>query len=46
MHSSTTANVIAKIPSGTVVDVISWGGTYTKVSYNGQTGYIITSYLK
>lgn len=46
MSSSTTANVIAKIPSGTVVDVISWGGTYTKVSYNGQTGYIITSYLK
>lgn len=46
MRSSTTANVIAKIPSGTVVDVISWGGTYTKVSYNGQTGYIITSYLK
>ena len=39
-------NVIAKVPSGTVVSVISWGDTYTKVSYNGKTGYIITSYLK
>ena len=39
-------NLNVGCPSGTVVSVISWGDTYTKVSYNGKTGYIITSYLK
>ncbi len=44
--SMNNSNVIARIPSGTLVTVLSWGKTYTKVQYNGMTGYIITSYLK
>ena len=40
------SNVIAHIPSGTTVTVLEWGTTYTKVSYNGMIGYIITSYLR
>ena len=44
--STSNKNVIAKIPSGTVISVLEWGDPYTKVSYQGQTGYIISSYLK
>ena len=44
--SSNNSNVIAHVPHGTTVDVLQWGETYTKVSYNGMTGYIITSYLR
>ena len=40
------SNVIARIPHGTTVTVLQWGTTYTKVQYNGMTGYIITSYLR
>ena len=43
--SKNNSNVIAKIESGTVVDVLDWGGTYTLVRYRGMTGYIVTSYL-
>lgn len=46
MSSTSTGNVIAKVPSGTIVQVLEWGATYTKVVYGSQTGYIITSYLK
>lgn len=44
--SKNNSNVIARIPYGTLVDVLTWGQTYTKVRYNGMTGYVITSYLR
>ena len=44
--STNKSNVIGRVPHNAVVDVLEWGGVYTRVSYNGQTGYIITSYLR
>ena len=44
--SRNNSNVIARIPFGTVVTILEWGKTYTKVLYNGMTGYVITSYLR
>ena len=50
MRSSKTdtndSNVIAKIPSGTVVTVLEWGKPFSKIEYNGQQGYMNSSYLK
>ena len=45
-HSVDEKNVIARVPSGTVVPVLEWGSVYCKVNYNGTVGYIVTSYLK
>ena len=43
---STSYTSIAKIPEGAVVDVISTSGTWAKVKYNNQEGYVHTDYLK
>lgn len=39
------AAVIATIPNGTLLQVISRGTGWTNVLYNGQSGYVMTSFL-
>lgn len=39
------SNVIAKIPSGAKVKVISYGQWYSQVQYDGKTGYVVSGYL-
>ena len=45
-RNSEAKNVIAKIPSGTVVDVLEWGDTWCRIRVNGQEGWIVAWYLK
>ena len=40
-----SSNILARIPSGTVVDLVVWDRWYSTVTYNGITGYIVSSYL-
>ncbi|WP_026508092.1 phage tail tip lysozyme [Butyrivibrio sp. MC2013] len=44
--ASASSASIAKIPKGTIVDVVSGNGTWAKVKYNGLTGYCAMGYLK
>lgn len=43
---SKTARVLVQVPHGSTVVVLSSGKTWTKVRYNGYTGYMMTTYLK
>lgn len=45
--ASTASSVIilAYIPNGAKVTVLSKGATWSKVTYNGKTGYVMTQYL-
>ena len=43
--TDTNANILARVPSGTVVDVLVWDVWYTTITYNGITGYMVSSYL-
>ena len=45
-NSNGTANVLAQVPSGSVVDVLEWGEFWSRIRYNGQEGYMVTHYLK
>ena len=40
-----SSNIIAQLPTGTTVDVFSRDMWYTKVRWNGKTGWIVTKYL-
>ncbi len=43
---STSAASLAKLPLGAKVDEVGWAGNgFVKVSYRGQTGYALASYL-
>ena len=44
--SQSTGRVLQKVPHGTKVTILSPGSTWTKVSYNGRTGYMMTRFLK
>ena len=44
--SNNLLNVLAKVPSGTTVEVLSWGEFWSFINYNGTQGYMVTSYLK
>ena len=44
--TNTTKNILARIPHGTQVELLSWGFWYSLIRYDGMTGYIVTSYLK
>ncbi len=39
-------NVIAKIPSGTVVELLERGDTWCRIRVNGQEGWMISWYLR
>ena len=43
--TDTSANILAQVPSGSRVEVLSWGYWYSLVRYRGITGYMVTSYL-
>ena len=40
-----TSNVIAKVPSGTVVEVLQRDKWYSMIRYNGIVGYMVSQYL-
>ena len=42
---STDANVLTRIPEGASVTVEKRGNTWSKVQYNGQSGYVMSRYL-
>lgn len=37
---------LAKVTKGASVTVLGTSGEYTKITYNGKTGYILSSYIK
>ena len=39
-------NVLSRMPSGASVQVLIPGSEWTKVSYGGTTGYMLTYFLK
>lgn len=43
---STGAKVLMQIPEGARVEVLATSGTWTHVRYNGQTGWVMTRYLR
>ena len=42
---STSASVITVIPQGATVTITAKNGTWYKVNYNGNTGYVASSYI-
>lgn len=46
LASKSSGMLMARVPHGALVAVMIPGDTWTKVRYNGQTGYMMTSYLK
>lgn len=44
--SQETGKVLVKVSHGKEVTVLSYGATWTKVRYNGYTGYMMTRFLK
>ena len=43
--ASSSAAILARIPQYTVIDVLEIDGTWTKVEYNGETGYVMSAFL-
>ncbi len=43
--TSSSGTVLDRIPNGTEVEVVETGDKWTKVRYNGFTGYVATQYL-
>lgn len=44
--SSTKANILAYIPSNTLVDLLERGPSWCRVSYKGMAGYVMTGFLR
>lgn len=44
--ASTKHKVLVKIPKGKVVQMVSYGKTWSKVKYGTKTGYVSSAYLK
>ena len=42
---NTSASVVTRIPSGATVGVISYASDWSKVTYNGCTGYVSSPYI-
>ena len=45
-RASTKATLMARIPSGTQVTVLSSGTVWTRVLYKGKDGWILTKFIK
>lgn len=43
---STSTSVYWDIPSGTIVEVLENGDTWSQISHNGRTGYMMSQFLK
>ena len=39
------STLICTIPKGASMELLSWNETYARVKYNGQTGYVLSSYI-
>ena len=44
-YASTAARRITTIPNNSRVEILSYGGTWSQVRYNGLAGYVMTKYL-
>lgn len=44
--ANSSAKVLATIPNGTLLTVLSRGSTWCAVTYNGIAGYVMTSFLR
>lgn len=44
--AKSSSSRVAKVPAGTTVTILGKSGTYTKCTYNGKTGYILSTYVK
>lgn len=42
---NTSSSILAQIPSGATVGVISYASDWSKVTYNGYTGYVSSQYI-
>lgn len=42
---STASALVARVPVGTVVDVTEKGDSWSKIKYNGKTGYMMNQFL-
>ena len=43
--ASSSATILTTIPRHTIIDVLDIDGTWTKVTYNGKTGYVKSTFL-
>ena len=44
-RASTSASIVSRIPQYAIVTVVEKIGTWTKVTYDGDTGYVMTTFL-
>jgi uncharacterized protein YgiM (DUF1202 family) len=44
--SQQTGQILKKVPHGATVTILTPGATWSQVKYNGQTGYMMTKFLK
>ena len=44
--SQQTGQILQKVPHGATVTILTPGATWSQVKYNGQTGYMMTRFLK
>ena len=42
---STSSSVVTQIPGGSTIDMISYGSDWSKVQYDGYTGYVASRYI-
>ena len=43
---SKNAELISRIPNGSIVEIIEKGESWTKIEYDGKIGYVMSEYLK
>ena len=44
--SQSTGRILQKVPHGARITILTPGATWSQVKYNGQTGYMMTRFLK
>ena len=44
--ASSSADILAQVQQGTVVEVLENGDTWSKIKYNNLTGYMMTKFLQ
>jgi hypothetical protein len=43
--ASTSGKALASMPNGSQVTILQWGSSWSKITYNGTTGYASSTYL-
>ena len=46
MSKAGKSNIIGYLASGTVVELLEKGGTWSRVRHGGKTGYVMSGFLK